>query len=288
MSFFRTINPFVVLSLSLFIVTGCNAFEFMYSEDSEEPEILLDDARIAMQDGNTQKAIDLLEKALEKAPDNPEIKIELSSALFQHSDIDLLVMKDLAEFISESSTGVSKNSSARVISGTRFTSGSATCNFGEDVSSTTTLDFSQDPAYQLLLGNVDVLQRTLDLLFDSLDTEQAALLSENILSNAHLMRAISNMAMAVIEIKLQADAAQATLHRLSNGSIGYCASDETALQQLETFIVCDKLPAIDLAVNDLIRRQSLFSTSESELAEAVASARDEITRAIAVSCQSIQ
>ncbi len=279
MSSIRTVNPFVVLSLCLLIATGCNAFEFMYSEDSDEPEVLLDDARIALQNGDAEKAIDLLEKALERAPEDPEIRIELSSALFQANDIDLLVMKDLAEFISET-PATSTISSA--ITAAKHT---AACNFSDGVS-TTMIDFSQDPAYLLLLDNVDVLARALELLFDTLESEEAERLSENIRSNAHLMRAISSMAMAVIEIKLQADAAQATLHRLSNGGIGYCASDDAALEQLERFIVCEKLPDINLAVNDLIRRQSLFSTSDSELVDAVSSARDEITRTISASCQS--
>ncbi|MFK7847322.1 MAG: tetratricopeptide repeat protein [Rhodothermales bacterium] len=279
MSIFRAINPFIVLSFSLLVATGCNAFEFMYSEDSDEPDVLLDDARIALQNGDAEKAIGLLEKALEKAPENSEIKIQLSSALFQANDIDLLVMKDLAEFISE--TPASKRKIVQFTAATNMPA----CNFRDDISTTTTLDFSQDPAYQLLLGNVDVLQRALDLLYDTLGSEDAAALSENILSNAHLMRAISNMAVSIIEIKLQADAAQASLHRLPNGSIGYCAENDAALAQLESFIVCEKLPAIDMAVSDLVSRQALFSSSDSELADAVASAREEITRAITVSCQ---
>ena len=275
MSFFRTINPFVVLSVSLFIATGCNAYEFMYSDDSDEPAVLLADARVAMQNGDNQKAIDLLQKALDKAPDDPEIKIELSSAFFRANDIDLLVLKDLAEFISESPAGAGKFSAAPM----------PACNFTDDISSTTPLDFTQNPAYQLLLENVDVLDAALDLLTNTLETEDAERLKQNIRSNAHLMRAISNMAMAVIELNLQMDAAQITMYRLSNGGVGYCAGDDSSLDQFETFIVCTQLPAIDQAVSDLVRRQSLFSAGESELATAVASARDGIIRSISASCQ---
>ena len=279
MSIFRAFNPFIVLSIGLLVATGCNAFEFMYSEDSDDPDVLFDDAKIALQNGDTEKAINLLEKALERAPDNPEIKIELTSALFQDSDIDLLVMKDLAEFISE--TPATANKGFPLVS----TQSMPACNFGEGVSSTE-LDFTQDPAYQLLSDKEDVLQRALELLYDTLDTEEAAALHANVLSNAHLMRAISNMAVAIIEIKEKADEAQATLHRLSNGSIGYCASNEEALRALETFIVCDKLPAIDQAVTDLVNRQTLFSADDSDLAEALDDARAEITGAISVECAS--
>ncbi len=277
MPMLRVFNPFVVLALGLFIATGCNAFEFMYSDDSDDPEVLFDDAQIALQNGDTEKAIDLLEKALEMDPENPEIKIELTSALFQGSEIDLLVMKDLAEFISETPASASKGFiKASVMS-------MPTCNFGDGITSTE-LDLTQDPAYQLLSDKEDVLARALELLYNTLETEEAANLHANILSNAHLMRAISNMAVSIIEIKEKADEAQATLHRLSNGSIGYCAADQEALEELESFIMCDKLPAIDQAVDDLVSRQTLFSDDDSDLAEALADARAEITGAINVEC----
>lgn len=279
MRILRSANPFVVFSLALLIASGCNAFEFMYGGESDEPEVLLEDARLALQSGDAEKAIDLLEKALEQAPENPEIRIELSSALFQANEVDLLVMKDLASFISDSPASASKTQNA---------SGLNACNFTDEIDTTTRIDFSTDEAYQLLLGNVDVLQRVVDLLADALEIESTTELTENARSNAHLMRAISNMALSVIEIKLQADAVQASIHRLSNGSIGYCASSEAALDQLEAFIVCEKLPVIDEAVNDLINRQALFSSSDSELVSAVTSARDDIMRAITYRCATKQ
>ncbi len=277
MSNVRAFNPFVVLSFALLIATGCNAFEFMHDEDSNDPDVLLDDARIAMQNGDPEKAVAFLEKALEKAPNNPEIRIELSGALFQANDIDLLVMKDLAEFISDDQTATS------------FAGGIAhkslpACNFTDEVDTTTRIDFNIDPAYLLLLNNVEVLDRALELLSSTLESEEAQALTDHVRSNAHLMRAIANMATSVIEIKQQADAAEASLHRLRSGNIGYCAADEAALAQLETFILCEKLPAIDLAVEDLVNRQALFSTGESELADAVSSARAEISSAISRSC----
>ncbi len=278
MSHTRAFNPFVVLSFGLLIATGCNAFEFMHDEESDDPTVLLDDARIAMQNGDPQKAVDFLEKALAKAPENPEIRIELSAALFQANEIDLLVMKDLAEFISDDQSTTS-------FSGGIAQKSPPACNFRDEIDTTTRIDFNIDPAYLLLLENEETLQRAVELLSNTLESEAAQELSDHVLSNAHLMRAIANMAASVIEIIQQADAAEATLHRLRSGNIGYCAADDVALAQLETFILCDKLPVIDAAVADLVDRQALFSTGESELAEAVATARAEISNAITRSCE---
>lgn len=279
MTMLRALNPFAVLAICMFIATGCNAFEFMYSDDSDEPEVLLDDARLALQTGDTDKAIELLTKALEKAPENAEIKIELSSALFQANDIDLLGMKELAEFISEP-----PSVSGKQVSGMQTSDYTTdTCNFQSTLSATE-LQFTQSPAYQSLESNVDVLEQSIVLLSQTLDNEEADDLAENLLSNGYLMRAISNMAISVIEVKLQADAAGAKLYRLPGGNIGYCANDAESLAQLETFVVCDKLPTINHAINDLISRQSLFSLGDTELVNAVSAARDHITDAITVSC----
>ncbi len=274
MSIFRYLNPFVVLSISLLIVSGCNAFEFMYGGDSDEPDVLLDDARIALQSGDAEKAIGLLEKALEKAPENSEIRIELSSALFQANDIDLLVMKDLAEFISETPAAAPKAGATHVDA----------CNFREDISITTVLDFTQDEAFQLLYENAEVLERALELLQDVLDGDGLTSLPDNILSNAHLMRAISNLAMAVIDINTYAELAQVSLHWLPRGGVGYCAVDQETLTQFETFVLCEKMPAIDQAVEDLVSRQALFSDVDSELVSAVSDARSEIANSITASC----
>lgn len=275
MSIFRSLNPFVVLSISLLIASGCNAFEFMYGGESDEPDVLLDDARIALQSGDADKAIGLLEKALEKDPENPEIKIELSSALFQANDIDLLVMKDLATFISETPVTALK----------ALASHGDACNFVGDVSTTTQLDFTQDAAFQLLYQNAEALERAIELLQDVLDGGGITSLPDNILSNAHLMRAISNLAMAVIDINTYSDLAQVTLHWLPQGGIGYCAVDQETLVQFETFVLCEKMPAIDQAVEDLISRQSLFSDVDSELVSAVSDARSEIANSISASCE---
>ncbi len=275
MSIFRSLNPFVVLSISLLIVSGCNAFEFMYGGESDEPDVLLDDARIALQNGDAEKAIGLLEKALEKDPDNSEIKIELSSALFQANDIDLLVMKDLAAFISETPAVAPKAIASHVDA----------CNFREDILATTILDFSQDEAFQLLYEHTDVIERAIALLQDVLDGDGITSLPDNILSNAHLMRAISNLAATVIDIDIYADLAQVTLHWLPRGGIGYCAVDQETLTQFETFVLCEKMPAIDQAVEDLVSRQSLFGDTDSDLVTAVSDARAEIAISITASCE---
>ena len=269
------VNPFALFALSLFVIAGCNAFEFMYEEgNSDNPEIILDDARIALQNGDTEKAIELLEKALEIAPENPEIKIELTSALFQHEDIDLLVMKDLADYISNA-PGPSTGKTA---------SHSSVCTFDENISTTRVLEFDNESAYLLLQENADILERASALLRDNLNLQATPELGTNLASNAYLMRSIATMGAAVLAIKERADSLGATLHQRNSGSIGYCAPAPAAVSEIESFVLCEQLPIFDAAIDDLFNRQQLLGQEDSELVDAVENARDELANAASLSC----
>ena len=268
------VNPFFAIALCMLIAAGCNAFEFMYDEDSNDPDIILEDARIALQSGDAEKAIELLERALEKAPENQEIKIELASALFQANEIDLLTMKDLAEFISNSESAASKTTQNQNV----------TCSFNEAPESTRTLHFEAEEAYLQLLGNTETLQRTLDLLATSLNIDAPSDLADAIIGNAYLMRAIASMGQSVLDIKAKADSLGATLHQRSNNTIGYCGPTPEALAEIESFVLCEQLPVFNTAVEDLLFRQNLLGLTESELVDAVGRARDDLNNTTSLSC----
>ena len=273
--FLLGVNPFALFALTMFIVAGCNAFGFMYEEgNSDDPDVILDDARIALQNGDTEKAIELLEKALDKAPDNPVIKIELASALFQDGDVDLLVMKDLADYISDSGAA----------SSTKSASAPAVCTFTESPSSTRQLSFDTEAAYQTLQSNTDILERSIELLSRELNLNISSELSENLTSNAYLMRAIATMGASVLAIKSTADSLGASLHQRSNGSIGYCAPTPAAVTEMESFVLCEQLPIFDAAIDDLLNRQQLLGLNDSELVDAVEAARNELSNTASLSC----
>ena len=270
------VNPFFAVALALLVAGSCNAFEFMYEEgDSSDPEVILQDARIALQKGDTQKAIDLLEKALETAPENVEIRIELSSALFQGSDIDLLTMKELADFIS--------NAEPNIVAG-KNTSNQSVCNFSQSPASTRILEFETTGAYLTLHSSQEVIARALELLSENSQFEASSELASHLTGNAYLIRAIASMGKAILDIKKEVDASDATLHQLSNGSIGYCAPDPASLSHIEEFVLCRQLPMIDSAIDDLISRQESLGIEDSELVDAVELARDEFNNTTSAAC----
>ncbi|MEZ4700037.1 MAG: tetratricopeptide repeat protein [Rhodothermales bacterium] len=268
----RTSVLFAVVSM-LFMSTGCNVFESFYRDgSSDDPEVLLDDARYALQNGDPDKAVALLEKAYAKDSTDPEIRVELSSALFQANDIDLLLMKDLAEFISEDAVAGSG----------KWSGAPPACTFEGSSDGLTEIRFADEAAFIALFSNRDVLDRAIALLGDLLETEVD--LDPNQLSNAHLMHAISMMATMVLDIQGKADELGATLYRVSQNGIGYCAPDQHALQALQSYIVCEKVLDIDAAIDDLAIRQELLGSTENELLDLLQSAREDFISSITASC----
>ena len=267
------VNPFFALALCMLIAAGCNAFEFMHEAgDTNDPYVLLGDARLAMQNGDAAQAATLLEKALAKAPENQEIKIELASALFQANHIDLHLMKDLADFIADrESSNISKIQPASINN----------CSFDASFSSHRKLKFDEVDAYTQLLNNTETLERTLNLLSESLDGQD---LSTYFIGNAYLMRAIAAMGTSIVKIKARADSLNASLYQHPQGYIGYCAPTQAAREEIETYVLCEKLPVVNAAIDDLLYRQSLLGIADSELVETVSRARDELANPTSLSC----
>ena len=87
----------LLLPLSL---TACNVFEGLHEEgENYEPSAILEDARVASQEGRFDDAVDYLERAHDRQPENIEIRVELASALLTLNEIDVLLIAELADEI---------------------------------------------------------------------------------------------------------------------------------------------------------------------------------------------
>ena len=93
----------VCVTLALLATTGCNVYEGLYEEgDSENAEALFEDARIALQQDRSEEAIKHLRKALVYVPDDEpllrkQIQIKLASAVLEVQEINVLILKRIAE-----------------------------------------------------------------------------------------------------------------------------------------------------------------------------------------------
>ena len=144
----------IVFTVALAILVGaCNVFEGLYDEGtSENTQVLLTDARAAIQDGRVDDAVDHLTKAHENEPDNVEVRAELASALLTQNDIDVMLIKDLADDIRLAlEGGASKNAGCPE---------DVRCNFNCAVAkSVTPFSYKDSDAYQRLAAVLAVLRQ---------------------------------------------------------------------------------------------------------------------------------
>ena len=102
---------FVALALLATVATGCNVYEGLYEEgESENAEVLLEDARIALQQDRPQEAVEHLRKALGHTQDNnpllrKQIQIKLASAVLRAQSINVLSLKRIAQNLNGDATG---------------------------------------------------------------------------------------------------------------------------------------------------------------------------------------
>ncbi len=79
----------------LVLVAGCNVYEPFHQEGgSDDPAKLLADAKVALANGEPQKALDLLDRAIALAPDDPQIRYYHAVAIIRVNDIDFLTFFD--------------------------------------------------------------------------------------------------------------------------------------------------------------------------------------------------
>ena len=141
-----------VLAAAL-VLGACNVFEGLYEEgESEDPKVLLNDARAAIQDGRVDDAVAHLSVAHEKEPDNIEVRAELASAILVQNEVDVMLIKDLADDIRLALEGGASKSGG--------CPEDVPCNFDCSVAkSVTPFSYEEFDAYQRLEKVLDALKK---------------------------------------------------------------------------------------------------------------------------------
>jgi hypothetical protein len=90
----RRLSVIALLGL-VALLSACNVYEPFYQEGgSDDPLKLLADAKVALANGEAEKAFELLDRAIELAPDNPEIRYYHAVAVIRVNRIDFLTFFD--------------------------------------------------------------------------------------------------------------------------------------------------------------------------------------------------
>lgn len=142
----KPFSIFVLLLAGLF--TGCNVFEGFYEPGtSDDPAVLVEDADIALQQGEPQKAVAFLQKAVENDPDNVRARAKLTVAHLRAQNVDVLTLQNLIDDF-RTTNAAGKTSGALQV-----------CRYTPAPGLTTTpIDYRISSEYTRLLGVVSALQ----------------------------------------------------------------------------------------------------------------------------------
>jgi tetratricopeptide (TPR) repeat protein len=277
----RLLGGCLVLAL---VLTGCsdNLFSSFDSEGtSDDPDVLLADARAALAKGDTTRAIDYLERAHDMDPDHAEIRVTLVGTRFEQNDVDLLTIREIGMYIANASKAARAKSA-----------GTYVCSFDGDPSTYESFDFALAPAFQRLAALTDLFNEA-ETLLGGLDAVEADL-PDDLRARMLLIRAFTRAFQTIVAIDAEVKSLGVELFRLPGGDIGICAdqsqfdsvSDAQALvDSLQELIVCTLLPNYEGALDDLrTRNQILGGDDDNIVLSAMSDALDAMRDSIDATC----
>lgn len=207
-------------------------------------ETAVDDAVIARSNGDHDAAAVILRQALEKAPDNSEVRVELATTLLDQGGVDLLDLDRIARFVTRQGAG-RRPASARSGGACRYAADPTATPFvlGDvegyreleaEVERIREADATLDPVIPAALQSFDVCSSVVDgvLVYDRDGAIQD--LRDQGLSETQVRQAlaVNGLTQLVSSYTHLAEAAEGnvTWYRLADGSVGVCADDEAALE----------------------------------------------------------
>ena len=281
LSLSRTLGAALVAGL---LLTGCsdNLFSGLDSEGtSDDPQVLLADARAALANGDTTRALDYLERAHEIDPDHAEVRVALVGTKFEKHDVDLLTIREIGSYIANGSKAA-----------TAKAGGTYVCSFEGGPSTYDAFDFAAAPAFQRLV-NLNNLFTEAETLLGDLDATQADL-PDDLRARMLLIRAFTQAFQTIVSIDAEVKEMGVELFRLPGNEIGICADASqfngiSAAQQLvddiQQLILCTLLPNYENALGDLRTRNEILGGNPDNVVVSVMSdALDAMRNGISATC----
>lgn len=213
---------------------------------AEDVNVAVDDAVIARQSGNYTLAVSILRDALQRAPENAEVRVELATTILERDGVNLLDIDRISQFLT---TGASGGTARPTDPGAR-----AACAYASDPTAEA-FDPTDLVGFDDLMEHAASIEETLDLLapvmpaaLQTLDVCTSIVDGELVYDRAGaiadlrsqgLSDAQIGQALAVNALAKFVDAylfvttelpEQTTWYRLADGSIAICVDDPEALQ----------------------------------------------------------
>ena len=295
----RSLFSTALLVVLLLPLSACDETGAM----ATDVEAAVQDAQIARQSGDYERAVTILEDAFAQEPANAAVRVELATTLLERDGIDLLDVDRIAQFITEEATGSARQASAGVARsgaacvyaadpGAESFELTAIEGFADLVAEVASIDRASDLLGTVIpseIGQFDLCSNVVDgeLTYDraaAIDALRAQGLSETQVRQVLAVNALANVIDAYLYVSTEL-VQDVTWYRLGDGSIAICADDPEALQADAEEAVAD----FGAAVLSLDARASLLGgdSAASELVDLAKDAFQELRDAIGDYCDSV-
>ncbi|MGI9174145.1 MAG: hypothetical protein ACR2GR_02340 [Rhodothermales bacterium] len=292
MSRFPRFYSVAVVVVGLFF-SACNTFEGFYEEGgSDDPAVLIQDAKFAMQAGAPEDAIAYLEKAIEQAPAESPIEtraqMQLATALLQSSEVGVLTLEEMARDLSDQFEAQGGAVAFKGASSAGF------CSFPSVHTDTVRINLRDIEGYDEIHRSADVLARVQRLVNDVLDFDAAhpgptydidahidSLRNQEGYTDEEIAETLLNGSVAYMGASYDILADQSadvewyavTPPGSADAYLGYCAPSEARVEEVKAEAAC-QMGNIGFSV-DLLRARAKLNGFAGTLAEDVVELADE-------------
>lgn len=242
---------------------GCNVFDGLGPSPTSVEELLAD-ARVAMTNGNPQRAVELLETAYETDSTNVAVRIELANALYAAPDVDLFTVRSAVEHLNGKGAEVPTGDSDAEVCTEGASSPRSPGRF-------LAISVEDHDGLQVLWAERDRIKRVSRLVVDGVLRRRAEAFAEapvEVRSKGFLLAALTRLSRRLLGVR---DALQATESALymdqesdPPGALVACSPTTEDRDRVERSL-CRHEEGVSQAASWLKRRNELFSSEQTSL-----------------------
>jgi hypothetical protein len=219
------------------LLTGCNALGTGDTSNCNDTQECLDNADVALSQGDYDSAVSALQTARENSPDNPKVRAKLSAALYGQADLDVFDLQGVADYVTDL-----EERSANAVRTKTHVGNTLACNVSSaeprpTEQGYTDLDLNANDSFRKISGKRPTIDEVDGLLPNKVG-ESEAYQGLGELDKVRMLNSatFTNIASAILSVQAKSDAVGGHLYQSTSDSgddVVYCAPDQQTLDELQ-------------------------------------------------------